>query len=60
MQIKFMDTNRKVPGATSQPSLLLAEDDPDQSDMLREILEDEGYRVDAVFSGDMALRNLKR
>jgi DNA-binding response OmpR family regulator len=39
-------------------AILIAEDDPDQSDMLREALEDEGYRVDTAFSGDVALRKL--
>ena len=38
--------------------ILLAEDDPDQSDMLRETLEDEGYSVDTAFSGDVALKKL--
>ncbi|HYG75030.1 MAG TPA: response regulator [Planctomycetota bacterium] len=42
----------------TRPAILLAEDDPDQSDMLREALEDEGYRVEAAFSGDVADRKL--
>ena len=38
--------------------ILLAEDDPDQSDMLRESLEEEGYAVETAFSGNVALRRL--
>ncbi len=38
--------------------VLLAEDDPDQSDMLRELLEAHGYVVETAFSGDVALRRL--
>ena len=38
--------------------VLIAEDDPDQSDLLRECLERDGYTVEAVFSGDVALRRL--
>jgi DNA-binding response OmpR family regulator len=45
-------------GTRAKPVILLAEDDPDQSDMLREKLEGAGYSVDAVFSGDVALRCL--
>ena len=33
-----------------KPRVLLAEDDPDQSEMLCETLEDEGYTVDTAFS----------
>ena len=38
--------------------ILVAEDDPDQSDSLREVLENEGYGVETVFSGDVALQRL--
>jgi DNA-binding response OmpR family regulator len=41
-----------------RPTVLIAEDDPDQSDMLRDVLEEEGYHVDTAFSGDTALRKL--
>jgi DNA-binding response OmpR family regulator len=41
-----------------KPVILVAEDDPDQSDMLRERLESEGYAVETAFSGDVALRRL--
>ena len=41
-----------------QPTILIAEDDPDQSDMLREALQDEGYSVETAFSGDVAYRKL--
>src|SRR3569623_180185 len=44
--------------SNGKPVILLVEDDPDQSDMLREALEDEGYRVETAFSGDVALRKL--
>jgi DNA-binding response OmpR family regulator len=54
-----MESNLKKLEPAEPLLLLLAEDDPDQSDMMREILEEEGYRVDAVFSGDVALKNLK-
>ena len=42
----------------NKPVILLAEDDPDQSDSLRESLALEGFKVETVFSGDMALRKL--
>ena len=38
--------------------VLVAEDDPDQSDLLRDALESEGYAVDTAFSGEIALRRL--
>jgi len=41
-----------------QPSVLLAEDDPDQSEMLSDVLTDEGYTVDAAYSGDTAFSKL--
>lgn len=41
-----------------KPRVLLAEDDPDQSEMLCETLEDEGYTVDTAFSGDAAFGKL--
>jgi len=37
---------------------LIAEDDPDQSDMLRDTLQDEGFTVDTAFSGDVAYQKL--
>ena len=37
---------------------LIAEDDPDQSDMLRDTLRDEGFTVDTAFSGDVAYQKL--
>lgn len=43
---------------TDKPVILLAEDDPDQSDMLRESLENQGYAVDTAFSGDVAYKRL--
>lgn len=42
----------------NRPVILVAEDDPDQSDSLREAFESEGYVVETVFSGDMALQRL--
>lgn len=42
----------------TRPTILLAEDDPDQSDMLRDVLEDEGYHVETAFSGDVAYQKL--
>jgi two-component system copper resistance phosphate regulon response regulator CusR len=51
MQSESLDTK-------AHPSVLLAEDDPDQSDMLRDALLDAGYRVDCAFSGDVAYRKL--
>ena len=41
-----------------KPAVLLAEDDPDQSEMLCDILQDEGYAVDAAYSGDTAFHKL--
>ena len=43
---------------TGKPILLIAEDDPDQSDMLKETLEDEGYAVETAFSGETAFHKL--
>ncbi|HLX61567.1 MAG TPA: response regulator transcription factor [Planctomycetota bacterium] len=45
-------------GGLCKQHVLVAEDDPDQSDFLRDVLEHEGYAVETVFSGDMALRRL--
>jgi CheY-like chemotaxis protein len=41
-----------------RPTVLLAEDDPDQSEMLSDTLEEEGYTVDSAFSGDAAHNKL--
>lgn len=38
--------------------VLVAEDDPDLSDLLCASLESNGYSVETVFSGDVALRRL--
>ena len=43
---------------SANPTVLLAEDDPDQSEMLSDILQHEGYAVDAAYSGDVAYRKL--
>ena len=43
---------------TPHPHVLLAEDDPDQSEMLKDVLESEGYEVDTAFSGDAAWHKL--
>ena len=43
---------------TARPLILLAEDDPDQSEMLKDVLETEGYQVDTAFSGDAAWHKL--
>ena len=51
-------TNKPVFRARAKPFILLAEDDPDQSDMLRDALQDEGYEVDTAFSGDVAYSKL--
>lgn len=53
-----MNTTQTM-NSTSKPTILLAEDDVDQSDMLRERLEADGYAVDTVFSGDVAFRCLR-
>ena len=53
-----MKTINEVLLRGNKPAILLAEDDPDQSDSLREVLESEGYAVEPVFSGDVALRRL--
>lgn len=42
----------------ADPIILLAEDDPDQSDMLKDTLQDEGYVVETAFSGDVAYQKL--
>jgi CheY-like chemotaxis protein len=51
MHIEFIDQH-------TRPTVLLAEDDPDQSDMLRDALQDGGYMVDCAFSGDIAYQKL--
>jgi len=43
---------------STAPAILIAEDDPDQSDMLKDILEHEGFRVETAFSGDVAYAKL--
>ncbi|MEI6232361.1 MAG: response regulator [Planctomycetota bacterium] len=53
-----MNTVNTILEPEKRPTILLAEDDPDQSDSLREVLEHEGYVVETVFSGDMALLRL--
>lgn len=47
------------PLVQTNPAILLAEDDPDQSEMLKDILEVEGFQVDTAFSGDMALKKMR-
>jgi DNA-binding response OmpR family regulator len=42
-----------------QPVVLVVEDDPVQSDLLREILEFDGYRVERVADGDAALDRIE-
>lgn len=57
-----MKTSTRCPcplTSVGQPMILLAEDDPDQSEMLAEALRDEGYLVDAAFSGDTANQKLQ-
>lgn len=44
---------------TPHPTILLAEDDLDQSEILKDILESEGYQVDTTFSGEKALHKLQ-
>lgn len=53
-----MKTIETVLFPKSKPVILVAEDDPDQSDWLREVLESEGYVVETVSSGDVALQRL--
>lgn len=43
---------------SNRPAVLLAEDDPDQSEMLADILDGEGYTVETAFSGEAALHKL--
>ena len=43
---------------SNRPTILLAEDDPDQSEMLSDALDAEGFNVDTAFSGDAALHKL--
>ncbi len=51
MQIECIDQH-------TRPVVMLAEDDPDQSDMLRDALQDAGYMVDCAYSGDIAYQKL--
>lgn len=50
--------NAKILNPTTQQIALIAEDDPDQSDMLRDTLQDEGFVVETAFSGDVAYQKL--
>lgn len=47
----------KQPEAINQ--ILIADDDPDITDLLATILDEEGYRVDAVHTGTQVLERLK-
>lgn len=53
-------TVKVTPGYRVGSRILLAEDDPSVRDMLRRLLEGEGYRVLAVNSGDEALDAFNR
>ncbi|HYG76882.1 MAG TPA: response regulator transcription factor [Planctomycetota bacterium] len=44
--------------SVSRPKILIAEDDPDQSEMLSDVLKDSGYEVDCALRGDDAFRKL--
>jgi CheY-like chemotaxis protein len=46
------------PNQNKRPVILLAEEDQDQSAALRMVLETEGFEVEAVFRGDVALSKL--
>ena len=48
----------KVFSQSTSPKILIVEDDPDQSDMLKDTLEHEGYGADTAFNGDMAYAKL--
>jgi PAS domain S-box-containing protein len=45
--------------ASAEPSILLVEDDPAQLNLLRLLLEHEGYRVTAASRGDEALAQIR-
>ena len=44
-----------APDSLAQPDILVAEDDPDLAGLLQLVLEEEGYRVTAVGSGQAVL-----
>lgn len=50
--------NPQLLNPAPHPIALIAEDDPDQSDMLREALQDEGFTIETAFSGDVAYQKL--
>ena len=54
------NVNSDLPIASDRPLVMLAEDDPDQSEMLAEILSAEGFDVDTAYSGDTAWHKLSR
>ena len=57
----LMKTSTRCPLIdATQPLVLVAEDDPDQSEMLSDVLQDEGYVVDTAFSGDVANQKLQK
>jgi PAS domain S-box-containing protein len=49
----------EVPAGQSKPMVLVVEDEPIQVELLRMLLEIEGYRVTAVRTGDEALARLR-
>lgn len=53
-----MRRNAQILNPNTQQIALIAEDDPDQSDMLRDTLQDEGFIVETAFSGDVAYQKL--
>lgn len=46
-------------GATQKPRILIIDDDPDLSAMLREYLEAEGFAVAAAFNGEEGVRAIR-
>src|ERR1700733_15191359 len=54
----FLDPEDPSPSQAVPRALLVVEDDPDHREIVRDILEEEGYRVDTAIHGQDALTRL--
>jgi CheY-like chemotaxis protein len=57
---EIMNAHSSDPAAAPMPNVLVVEDDPEVSSMVRLILESEGFIVTNAFNGHEALEEIKR